>query len=148
MLKAGTFETLRLPNRLQEQIWKLGMWKLCLKRSINHAKMYLKKGGTTTFPFMASSDDVTNGETHSKLQMALACKSFSKFAKLNSFLESAWNSTSDQIRETILFFKVFIGGQPSVHAYTVHAQFGAGACVAKQGAFNWGRCWSDVMCSS
>ena len=48
-----------------------------------------KKCGTTTFPYMASSDDVTNGETHSKLQMARACKSFAKFAKMNSFLESA-----------------------------------------------------------
>jgi len=37
--------------------------------------------------------------------MALACKSFAKFAKLNLFLESAWHSTSDQIRGTILFVK-------------------------------------------
>jgi len=44
---------------------------------------------------MASSDDVINGESHSKLQMAPVLKGFAKFAKLNWFLESAWNSASD-----------------------------------------------------
>ena len=64
--------------------------------------MAASKCMSTTFPHMVSSDDITIGDTHSNVKMAPAPESFTKIARLpNSFLESACNSTSDEIDEMI-----------------------------------------------
>ena len=114
MLKAGNSRLLNFQTVNRKNL-KIGDMKTMPQKTNQPCEHLSKQFVTTTFTYMASSDDVTNGESHSKLQMARAYKSFANLQKITHF----WNQRDilHQIRSGELYFlkKVFIGGQPTAY---------------------------------